>query len=65
MLSSDHLTGVWDIICSYNDSYSKEEELIFDINKLPVETARALERFVKTKTTGQNKSRKKKKEPAA
>lgn len=49
MLSAEHLTGVWDIICHFNNSFSKQEELIFDINNLPVETARALERYVKTK----------------
>lgn len=37
--------------------YSKEEEIIFDINKLPTKTARALERYVKSKLQGPYKKR--------
>lgn len=59
-LNPDHLHGVWDIVCQVDPNLSKQNELVFDIDKLPIETARNLEKYVKSKLESSNRSNKKK-----
>jgi hypothetical protein len=63
-LPPDSLRGVWEIVSKGlpNNQHNKEE-LVFDIDALPVKVTRELERYVKNKM-GQNKQNKKKEPPA-
>lgn len=57
MLPTDHLWGVWNIV-SGGDSSKINEELEFDIETLPVRTARELEKYVKNKVNSLQKKKK-------
>lgn len=63
-LPPDSLRGVWEIVSKgLPNNQNNKEELVFDIDALPVKVTRELERYVKSKL-GQSKSNKNKKEPA-
>lgn len=47
-------------MCQVDPNLSKQNELVFDIDKLPVETARSLEKYVKSKLESTARSNKKK-----
>ena len=57
MLPTDHLWGVWNIV-SGGDTNKNNGELEFDIETLPIRTARELEKFVKQKIASLNKKKK-------
>lgn len=59
-LAGEHLHGVWDIVCQVHPKLTKRNELVFDIDKLPVKTARELEQYVKSKLVSTAKLNKKK-----
>ena len=57
MLPTEHLWGVWNIV-SAGDTTRANEELEFDIETLPVRTARELEKYVKSKVSALQKKKK-------
>jgi len=57
LLPTEHLWGVWNIVSGGNGSKSNEE-LEFDIETLPVRTARELEKYVKSKVSSLQKKKK-------
>jgi len=65
-LPPDSLRGVWEIVSKgLPNSQNNKEELVFDIDALPVKVTRELERYVKSKITINNKSSKPNKKDAA
>ena len=59
-LHTNHLKGVWQIVCNDNPSLSMKKELVIDIERLPTRTARELEKYVKGKISNSQKTGKKK-----
>lgn len=57
MLPTEHLWGVWNIV-SGGDGNRNNEELEFDIETLPVRTARELEKYVRSKISTLQKKKK-------
>jgi hypothetical protein len=60
-LPPEHLRGVWDIVSQRLNKGNNQEEIVFDIESLPVKVARELERFVKHKIGLVNRSKNKNK----
>lgn len=60
-LPTNHLKGVWQIICNDNPTQSAKKELVIDIERLPTKTARELEKYVRSKIQSNNKLNSKKK----
>jgi hypothetical protein len=57
-LSPEHLRGVWDIVSQgMAPSGQDNEEMVFDIEKLPVDVARELQRYVKHKLSLINRAK--------
>lgn len=59
-LPTNHLKGVWQIICNDNPTLSAKKELVIDIERLPTKTARELEKYVRSKIHSNHKLTKKK-----
>jgi len=58
LLSPEHLRGVWDIVSQgVAPSGNDNEEMVFDIEKLPVDVARELQRYVKHKMSLINRAK--------
>lgn len=60
-LPPEHLRGVWDIVSQRLNKGNNQEEIVFDIESLPVKVARELDRFVKNKMSLVNRSKNKNK----
>jgi len=58
-LPPEHLRGVWDIVSQRLNKGNNQEEIVFDIESLPVKVARELDRFVKNKMSLVNRSKNK------
>jgi len=64
-LPPDSLRGVWEIVSKgLPPNQNNKEELVFDIDALPVRVTRELERYVKSKISIQNSKSKNKKDTA-
>jgi hypothetical protein len=62
-LPPDSLRGVWEIVSKgLPNNQNNKEELVFDIDALPVKVTRELDRYVRSKISMNNKSNKGKKE---
>lgn len=65
-LPADSLRGVWEIVSKgLPNNQNNREELVFDIDALPVKVTRELEKYVKSKMAPARPSKGKAKEPQA